>query len=459
MSESGMTSEAFHLATLRSERTRVAVFLTVLAGLLVLVLVRGMMSLAGGHRGEAWPFAALLAAMTAYESWWLTLVNRAIYSRRTISRRIWIVNTAVECLLPTMAILLQIHTSFIGPGGASTSPVLLVYFLVIILSTLHLDSGLSVLSGTFSAAGYVAVCGYLFVLFPEAAAGQRLLVYGSAVSNSVLLLLGGCAAAAVASQIRLHVVSALREAENRAALEEDLRVARSIQQGLLPKTPPEIDGFDVAGWNQAADETGGDYFDWQQLPDGRFAVTIADVTGHGIGAALCMAACRSYARAGFAAGPDLRILLCRMNQLLHADLPASKFVTLAIGLLKPSEATLQLISAGHGPLLFYSAADDCFRTFDPQGIPLGLLPRATYHAPHLVRFGRGDILFLVTDGFVEWANANEEDFGEERLKQLIRTHRECSAAQIISELYAAVVRFAGPMPQLDDLTALVVKRV
>jgi serine phosphatase RsbU (regulator of sigma subunit) len=215
----------------------------------------------------------------------------------------------------------------------------------------------------------------------------------------------------------------------------------------------------VAGWNQPADETGGDYFDWQQLPDGRFAITIADVTGHGIGSALCMAACRSYARASFAAGPDLRSFLCRINQLLHADLPSSKFVTLATGLLNPADATLQLISAGHGPLLLYSATQDCFRTFEPQGVPLGLIPRATYCGPHIVRFSRGDILFLVTDGFVEWANANDDDFGEERLKEVIRNHRESSAAQIISEVYAAVVRFAGSMPQLDDLTALVVKRV
>ena len=151
----------------------------------------------------------------------------------------------VESLLPTFAILLQIHTSFMGPYRALTSPVLLAYFLFIILSTLHLDVKLSFLSGAFSAAGYCATCVYLFVLFPEVAAEQKLLAYGSAVSNAVLLFLGGCAAAAVASQIRLHVVSALHEAENRASREEDMRVAQSIQQGLLPTAPPAIEGFDV----------------------------------------------------------------------------------------------------------------------------------------------------------------------------------------------------------------------
>jgi serine phosphatase RsbU (regulator of sigma subunit) len=262
----------------------------------------------------------------------------------------------------------------------------------------------------------------------------------------------------VARQIRLHVIAALQEAENRARMEEDLRVARSIQQGLLPATAPEIDGFDVAGWNKPADETGGDYFDWQQLDDGRVALTLADVTGHGIGSALCMAACRAYARSGFAGEQDLRSFLCRMNQLLHQDLPGEKFVTLVAGLLKPAECVLQLISAGHGPLLFYSSAEDCFHDYDAQGVPLGLLPRATYCAAHELRFARGDILVLVTDGFLEWENPEAEDFGEERLKKLIQACREMSASAIITELYSAVTKFAGPMPQLDDLTALVVKR-
>jgi sigma-B regulation protein RsbU (phosphoserine phosphatase) len=172
-----------------------------------------------------------------------------------------------------------------------------------------------------------------------------------------------------------------------------------------------------------------------------------------------MAACRAYARAGFATESDLRSFLCRMNQLLHEDLPSTKFVTLAAGLLKPAEATLHLISAGHGPLLFYSSAENSFRKYDAQGVPLGLLPRASYSCHHVLNFARGDILVLVTDGFLEWANSKDEDFGEDRMKEVIRTHRAMPSATIISELHSAVLKFAGSMPQLDDLTALIVKRV
>jgi serine phosphatase RsbU (regulator of sigma subunit) len=182
----------------------------------------------------------------------------------------------------------------------------------------------------------------------------------------------------VAGQIRIHVSAALREAELQRALERmnhDLGIARSIQQGLLPRHPPDLAGFEIAGWNQPADQTGGDYFDWQALPDGRFAISLADVTGHGIGPALVMAACRAYARASFLAGGDPSTVLDRLNQLLAEDLPADRFVTFAVALLDPVESKLQLLSAGHGPILWYRPATGEIRNLDAQGIPLGLIPR------------------------------------------------------------------------------------
>ena len=275
-------------------------------------------------------------------------------------------------------------------------------------------------------------------------------------------MLGGLAAGTVARQIRQHVVAALRDAENRAKiaqLEHDLDVARHIQQGLFPTDAPSLDGFEIAGWNQPADETGGDYYDWQPLADGRLAVTVADATGHGIAPALIMSACRAYSRAGFATDPDLQKLIDRLNRLLHQDLPADKFVTLVTGLLKPGDGAVQLISAGHGPLIFYSAAEEKFNCFDAQGPPLGLLAGIPYDAAHTIEFHQGDILALVTDGFLEWSNAEEEDFGLRRLEDVIRAHRGKPPAAIISEMRDAVTTFAAGVRQQDDLTALVIKRV
>ena len=460
--DSESKAHSFQMAELQSERIRVRALLCLFASLLVLILIRGGLSLAEGHGGGSWPFALLLAAFTAYEAAWLGLVTRAMRFDKQFSKATWTGNIFIESLLPTIALYLQMYTSFIGPRRALTSPVALTYFLLIILSTLHLSPLLSRMSGLFSAIGYAVVSMCVFLLFPEVAAGEKLLVYGTSFSYSAFLLLGGFAAGAVAEQIRLHVVAALREFESRAKvaeLEHDLDLARSIQQGFFPKVPPRIHGFDIAGWNKPADVTGGDYFDWQQLADGSIAFTVADVTGHGIGPALGMAACRSYARAILTSQTDLRSFLCRLNELLCEDLPPGRFVTLVTGLLNPPEATMQFISAGHGPLLFYSAETDGFRCHDAQGPPLGIFPRFGYGDPQLLKLAPGDILVLVTDGFLEWVNAVNEDFGLSRLKDVIRKHQHMPAAGIISQLYSAVLSFAGSSPQLDDLTALVLKRV
>jgi serine phosphatase RsbU (regulator of sigma subunit) len=460
--QSEIHSQAFEAAHLRSERTRIVALLTICAGLLGLLSIRALFTFLAGHHGEAWPFAVLLAVMTAYEVMWLRMVNRSMASGVSIHKQRLTLNVIVETTLPTAALFLQLHTTIIGPRHALTSPVIFVYLLFILLSTLHLNPGLSRLAGISSAVGYALVSIYAFVFFPEASADGKWLTYDTSLSCAAALLLGGFAAGGVASQMRMYVVATLDEAKNRAKidqLERDLDIARTIQQGLLPKAPPRIEGFDIAGWNKPADETGGDYYDWQELPDGNVALTIADVTGHGIGSALCMAACRAYARADFAVTADLRAILGRLNRLLNEDLPPEKFVTLAAGFLNPADSTLQLISAGHGPLLFYSSAEDCFRSYDAQGPPLGLLPQFPYAGPQIIRFGPGDILVLVTDGIVEWANAQDEDFGGNRIQEVIRAQRTGRAETIISELYSAVLRFAQPTPQLDDVTLLVVKRV
>jgi serine phosphatase RsbU (regulator of sigma subunit) len=188
------------------------------------------------------------------------------------------------------------------------------------------------------------------------------------------------------------------------------------------------------------------------------AVTIADVSGHGIGPALCMSACRAYARMGFPMEFDLKAFITRLNKALCEDLPRGKFVTLAAGVLNPGDAVLQLISAGHGPLLFYSAAEDRFQNYGAQGVPLGILPGFGYAEPHALRFGPGDMLVMVTDGFTEWADAGDVDFGVQRIQDTIRAHRTKPSAAIISELYSAVRNFSGGTPQMDDLTAVVVKR-
>jgi serine phosphatase RsbU (regulator of sigma subunit) len=276
------------------------------------------------------------------------------------------------------------------------------------------------------------------------------------------LLLSGFIAGGVAEEIRKHVEAALREAETQRQLDRvhhDLRTARDIQRALLPQKPPDLSGFAIAGWNKPADDTGGDFYDWDVMPDGRLMIVLADVTGHGIGPALLAAACRAYARSSFAVHTDLIAAMTQINARISRDLDPSRFVTFAGVACCSGTGELEILSAGHGPLLLYSAVDDSFREFDSQGVPLGILPDFVSQPSTKIRLERDDILLLITDGFVEFENPAREEFGKQRLEDAVRSSRSLLPDQIIKGLYDAVLVFSGGTKQQDDLTAVLIKRI
>src|SRR6185436_18386544 len=300
-----------------------------------------------------------------------------------------------------------------------------------ILSTLRLSPGDSLLTGLMSALGYIAACFHGYQRHPIPDTGPSIFptiyfIYAG------LIMAGGVAAAVVARQLRNHVFGALREAELQREVSQfnhDLDIARSIQQGLLPSGSPGLSDFDIAGWNQPAEQTGGDYFDWQTLPDGRLALSLGDATGHGIGPALVTASCRAYARASLlSCATDS--LLDRLNRLLVEDLPQNRFVTFAAVLLDPPCSQAKVLSAGHGPILWYKYATGHIENIEAHGIPLGMMAGARYARGTEVNLDSGDMLALVTDGFYEWENPEGEEFGLTRLEEVIRESRNRPAEEV-----------------------------
>jgi sigma-B regulation protein RsbU (phosphoserine phosphatase) len=262
------------------------------------------------------------------------------------------------------------------------------------------------------------------------------------------------------AELRSHVERLAQERAIRERIERDMDLAREIQRGLLPREAPRVSGFEVAGWNQAADKTGGDYFDWLQFPDGRTILTLADVTGHGIGPALIVAVCRAYMRAATAGGSvDLPRALDRVNDLLHEDIPPGRFVTAAVGILDPARSVMSLVSAGQGPILFYEAATGALKDWQADELPLGIAGGVRYPAPREIPFAPGDVLVMTTDGYFEWPNRSGERFGTRRLGEFVRRNHGLSPADLIEALDRAVREHADGSPQEDDLTAVVVKRV
>lgn len=379
----------------------------------------------------------------------------------------WFSATTVvaESLIPVGMIVSNIASGSLSPYASLGSPPVFVYGVIITLSTLRLQPGLCVLSGAVVAGGYSVVL--LYITF---GLGLRTpttgLPYVAYVTSALMIFLAGLAAAWVAKELRTHVESALGEAELRHKkdrMERDLAAARTIQQALLPKETPTVPGFEIAGWNRPTDQTGGDYYDWQAMPDGRWMVTVADVSGHGIGPALVTAACRAYVRANGQHHGDLAELTTRVNRLLADDLPEGRFVTMVSALIDPREKSVALLSAGHGPIVLLQSASGEVRDILPRDLPLAIMADSTFGPAEPVAMQPGDVLALVTDGYVEWprlnADGRAEQFGIDRLRESLRQHGRLRAAEMIQAITADVERFADPTPQHDDLTLTIIRRV
>lgn len=261
-------------------------------------------------------------------------------------------------------------------------------------------------------------------------------------------------------QLSSAINQMVADLQDRVRLRHDMGLAKRIQSGLLPTEPLDLAGYEIAGWSDPADETGGDFFDWLELPNGGALLTIADATGHGIGPALIVTACRAYLRASVQQ-PDQAIeqTMAQVNHLMAQDMEPGRFVTAAVGVLDSTAHQLRLFSAGHAPNIFYRAADDIVENWDADELPLGIAPFDESSIGRTIDFAPGDVLLLATDGFFEWVNEHNQQFGIKRLQAFLQKHNHLSATQMIESLHAEVLRFANGTKQMDDLTAIVIKRL
>ncbi len=244
------------------------------------------------------------------------------------------------------------------------------------------------------------------------------------------------------------------EKERRRRAEEKLEVAESVQQTLYPESRPAISGFDIAGAAYPTEEGCGDYFDFIPLPDGRLAVAVGDVSGHGLGAALYMVQTRSYIRAYVAQGLGVEQVLTRVNQQLCADMQAGTFVTLFLGILDPETRQLSWSSAGH-PGFRVDANNEC-EELRATNLVLSLMDDVKYEAATL-QLESGDVLILPTDGIYETASVEQELFGRQRMFECVTTNRHRSSEEMIVALAEACQEFAGENPINDDVTCVLIK--
>lgn len=248
--------------------------------------------------------------------------------------------------------------------------------------------------------------------------------------------------------------TALERVERRR-LEKELAIARDIQQSFLPARPPDLPGFDLAGASITHDEVGGDYYDFIPVSDSRLGLVIADVAGKGIPAALLMAGFRMGLLAEIRNEFAIRAVVRKANALMHESTERDKFVTMFYGVLDWKNRVMIYSNAGHNPPLLLRAAGTTEALYE-GGVALGVLPHAVYEE-RPVAMQPGDVLVLYTDGVSEAENAANEQFGTERLEQVVREHRDEPAAAIVREVVAAVEAWTGERGPTDDLTLLVAR--
>lgn len=258
-----------------------------------------------------------------------------------------------------------------------------------------------------------------------------------------------------------HFVSVLKDITDfieKKEQEAKLLVAREVQQRFY-EANASLPGYDIAGAAYPADETGGDYFDFIEMKDGRLGIVVGDVSGHGIGAALMMAETRAYLRSFTSGCDDVAEIMSLVNKSLKPDLDDGQYVTLLLCCLDPHRQTLSYASAGHVPGFLLNEEGEVDLTLGGTGYPLGLFSDARYSS-EVFRFSKpGQVLLLPTDGIMESRAPDETPFGIARTIEFVGVHRQKTAFQIVDGLYKTVKAHAGKQPQLDDITAIIVKTI
>lgn len=244
----------------------------------------------------------------------------------------------------------------------------------------------------------------------------------------------------------------------RQTLERELELARNIQKDLLPGSIPQPPGWEIAAVSIPSRVMGGDYYDVLELPDGKLAVAIADVSGKGAAAAMLMAALQASLGTLLKEGLSVEVTTSRLNEALCDRMPDATFITFFLAFIDLETGDIEYCSAGHDPpLLCNPEESEDMDRLDQGGLILGVKPEAGYQMgrAHIAPGGR---LLLYTDGITETMSPSEEPFGVERLSHIILRHCRESGETIIGSIGTLVEAFRDEGDQEDDVTALILAR-
>jgi sigma-B regulation protein RsbU (phosphoserine phosphatase) len=249
----------------------------------------------------------------------------------------------------------------------------------------------------------------------------------------------------------------VKETIEKQRIEKELSVAKSIQQGLLPKKIPALAGYELAAINESSQQVGGDYYDVIALSDHEYVLAIGDVAGKGVPASLLMANVQAALRTIAPLRLPLPEATARINSLIHSNTSADKFITFFWGLLDTEAHTFEYVNAGHNPPYFLHGAQECDELSD-GGLILGIMGTTPPYASRTLHLETGDMIITYTDGVNEAMSKDMEEFSDERLQNLVAECRPLTAQETLTRIRDEVITFAEGAAQSDDITMLVFRR-
>jgi len=244
--------------------------------------------------------------------------------------------------------------------------------------------------------------------------------------------------------------------EERRRLEAELELSQIVQRALLPQRMPNIEGVELAAFSRPSEIIGGDYFDFFKFRDGAHGLVIADVSGHGVSAGMLMSSLQTALRT---IAPDVDSpaeILERINRFYIHNINFTTFVTVFLARFDPDNRTLTYVNSGHNPPAIFRKDDTEVNWLTRTAPAIGLAE--TYHPiTETVTFANGDSLLLYTDGITEAVNANMEQFGQERLAELLIQNTELTASDLLQVVRQGVSVFSENVPMVDDVTMIALK--
>ncbi len=240
-------------------------------------------------------------------------------------------------------------------------------------------------------------------------------------------------------------------------VKRELAIAATIQQRILPENLPEISGYDLAGINIPAIEVCGDYYDSMQMPDNRYALIMADVSGKGIPAALLVSSLQASLRVYLEGGIAITSLAEKLNKLIYNSTTAEKYLTMCICFLNVETGEIEALNAGHNPPLILRN-DKTLEKIGAGGIPIGMADFGLTYTKQNITLQKGESLLFFTDGITEAMDNREEMYEDDRLESFFIENQCKTAREFVDDLIRDVNEFVGRAPQSDDITVLYLKR-